>query len=139
MDRSINVEYPLKEDEEDVVDRIHYPLLKEIDGVIEPTVMSRDDWDYFTKTAGTVFKQELEIYYNNNKDFVKKGDWNEVKKDISMIRRKALDYGLYKTTLDKSNVYPATAEDFINIRNSIKEADRPTGSGYKLDIQNIGQ
>lgn len=138
--RGVDLNKPIRADEEDKITPARYPLLKENDnGEVVEEIMPPDKFYDFKKLARQTFKKELNKYYQDKKDYIETGDLDEIKKDVSNIRSKSIYYALYQINLENSNIQPATMQDFINTIKDARDKDRPTGSEYKLDLENIGQ
>jgi hypothetical protein len=140
--RGISLQAPMEDDEEDMVTPIRYPKIISEKGSLDTRVMTRDEFDKFQRISGAVFKQELIKYYKKEKDFVLNGDLAQVKKDVSMIRRAALDYGLFKISTEKkriseNGVFIDTPKDFQNLLRDIRSKNKPSSSGYEIDVDEI--
>jgi hypothetical protein len=112
--REVDLNKPIKADEEDKITRTRYPILKQNDnGDIVEEIMDNDKFYKFKKLAGETFLIELKKYYQDQKEYIEKGDVEEIKKDVSKIRNKSIYYALYLTNLENSNIQANTLQDFI--------------------------
>lgn len=140
--RGISLQAPMEDDEEDTVTPIRYPKIISEKGSLDTRVMTRDEFDKFQRISGAVFKQELIKYYKKEKDFVLNGDLAQVKKDVSMIRRTALDYGLFKISTEKKRIsengtFIDTLKEFQSLLRDIRSKNKPSSSGYEIDVDEI--